>query len=104
VESREYAILGGVALLTVAIGVSTTTEPLGTFFVESTGVVTHFLFLGAGLVPPASSVQIAEVKIEVNYKMVLNVVATGLFLVLYWLHRSSGMEEGGHGGNVQSAS
>lgn len=34
-----------------------------------------------------------------NYEMVPNVFATGLFLVLYWLHRSSRMQEG-HGGNV----
>ena len=76
----------------------------GMIFVSAVivGVIVHFIFLGAGLIPPASSVQIAEVKIEMNYKMVLNVFATGLFLVLYWLHRSSGMEDG-HGGNVQPA-
>ena len=76
----------------------------GMIFVSAVvvGVIVHFIFLGAGLIPPASSVQIAEIKIEMNYKMVLNVFATGLFLGLYWLHRSSGMDEG-HGRNMQPA-
>lgn len=78
----------------------------GMIFVAAvlTGVVIHFVFLGAGLIPAPSSVQIAEVKIEMNYKMVLNVLATVFFLFLYWLHRSdSAMEAGGHGEHAQSA-
>ncbi|MDS0281356.1 permease [Haloarcula onubensis] len=62
-----------------------------------TGVLMHFVFLGAGLIPPAESVQIAEVGIELNYKLVLNVLATGLFAALYWLHRAepAGPDSGG---------
>jgi hypothetical protein len=69
-----------------------------------TGVVIHFLFLGAGVIPDPSGVQIAEVKIEMNYKMVLNVLATGFFLFLYWLHRSESVgDEGGHGEHAHTA-
>ena len=69
-----------------------------------TGVIIHFVFLGAGLIPPASSVQIAEVGIEMNYKLVLNVLATGLFITLYWLHRSATVgDEGGHEGQQAAA-
>ncbi|RBI59246.1 permease [halophilic archaeon] len=69
-----------------------------------TGFVVHFLFLGAGLVPPRSTAQIAEIKIEMNYKMVLNVLATAFFLFLYWLHRSEPTEgEGGHGEHAHPA-
>ncbi|WP_267643239.1 permease [Haloarchaeobius amylolyticus] len=69
-----------------------------------TGVVLHFIFLGAGLIPDPSSVQVAEVKIEMNYKLVLNVLATVFFLFLYWLHRSESVgDEQGHGEHAQSA-
>ena len=78
----------------------------GMIFVAAvlTGVVIHFLFLGAGLIPAPSSVQIAEVRIEMNYKMVLNVLATALFLSLYWLHRSEPADSGGgHGEHAGTA-
>ncbi|GAA0243061.1 permease [Halobacterium noricense] len=71
----------------------------GMIFVSAvlTGFVIHFIFLGAGVIPPASSVKIAEVKIEMNYKMVLNVLATVFFIFLYWLHRSESVgDESGH--------
>jgi hypothetical protein len=72
----------------------------GMIFVSAvlTGVVIHFLFLGTGLIPDPSSVQIAEVNVEMGYKLVLNVLATALFLLLYWLHRSESVgAEGGRG-------
>jgi uncharacterized membrane protein YraQ (UPF0718 family) len=78
----------------------------GMIFVSAvlTGFVVHFVFLGAGLVPPPSSVQIAEVEIEMNYKLVLNVLATLLFAFLYWLHRSEDVGEGGgHGDHAHAA-
>ena len=78
----------------------------GMIFVSAvvTGFVVHFLFLGAGLIPPASSVQIAEITIEMNYKMVLNVLATGFFLVLYWLHRQDSVgDSSGHEGHAHTA-
>ena len=68
-----------------------------------TGVTIHFLFLVAGLIPDPSSVQIAEVKIEMNYKMVLNVLATVFFLFLYWLHRSDSIGEEEHGEHAHAA-
>ncbi|MFB6171195.1 MAG: permease [Haloarculaceae archaeon] len=72
----------------------------GMIFVAAvvTGVLVHFLFLAAGAIPSPSGVHLAEVSIEANYKLVLNVVATGLFLVLYWLHRSdaAGEQQGDH--------
>ena len=68
------------------------------------GFVVHFLFLGLGLIPDPQSAQVAEVSIELDYKLVLDVLATGLFLVLYWLHRSEpGGEGGGHGGHAHVA-
>ncbi|WP_158059290.1 permease [Halorussus halophilus] len=78
----------------------------GMIFVAAvvTGVVIHFLFLSLGFIPKPSSVQIAEVKIEMNYKMVLNVLATAFFLFLYWLHRSESVEgDGEHGQHAHSA-
>ncbi|WP_313691836.1 permease [Halorarum halobium] len=68
-----------------------------------TGFVVHFVFLGAGVIPDPSSVRIAEVGIEMNYKLVLNVLATIFFLFLYWLHRTESVgDEGGHGEHVQT--
>ena len=52
------------------------------------GVAVHFVFTWAGLVPDPSSAEVAELAIELNYKLVLNVLATGLFALLYWLHRA----------------
>ncbi|ESP89820.1 permease [Candidatus Halobonum tyrrellensis] len=74
----------------------------GMIFVSAvvTGFIIHFVFLGLGFIPDPSSVTITEISIELNYKMVLNVLATGVFLFLYWLHRSGAAEgegEGGHG-------
>jgi uncharacterized membrane protein YraQ (UPF0718 family) len=80
---REYYGTTFAAILSLMIFVSAVV----------TGVIIHFIFLAAGVIPSPDSVQIAEVGIEMNYKMVLNVLATGLFLVLYWLHRESGMDE-----------
>ncbi|WP_122090910.1 permease [Halalkalicoccus subterraneus] len=69
-----------------------------------TGFVIHFIFLGAGVIPDPSSVRIAEVGIEMNYKLVLNVLATIFFLFLYWLHRSESVgEEGSHGEHTHTA-
>jgi hypothetical protein len=91
---REYYGTSFAAILSLMIFVSAVI----------TGVFVHFLFLGVGLIPPPSSVQIAEVKIEMNYKMVLNVLATGLFLFLYWLHRTDDVSEGGsHGEHAHGA-
>ncbi|MBX0298317.1 permease [Haloarcula nitratireducens] len=77
----------------------------GMIFVSAvlTGFVIHFLFLGAGLIPAPSSVKIAEVKIEMNYKMVLNVLATIFFLFLYWLHSSDSVGDEGHGEHAHAA-
>jgi uncharacterized membrane protein YraQ (UPF0718 family) len=70
----------------------------GMIFVAAvlTGVLMHVLFMGAGLIPDPSSVKIAEVEIEMNYKLVLNVLATALFLLLYWLHRTESVGESEH--------
>ncbi|MFC7139952.1 permease [Halosimplex aquaticum] len=78
----------------------------GMIFVSAvfTGVLMHFLFLSVGLIPAPSSVQIAEVSIEMNYKMVLNVLATVFFLFLYWLHRQDSVgETGKHSGHAHTA-
>lgn len=68
-----------------------------------TGFVIHFLFLAFGVIPDPESVQIAEVQIEMNYKLVLNVLATGFFLFLYWLHRTESAGEGGPGEHAHTA-
>ncbi|GAB3681588.1 permease [Salinarchaeum chitinilyticum] len=57
-----------------------------------TGFVIHFVFLAIGFVPDPSATEVAELSIELNYKLALNVLATALFGVLYWLHRSNSME------------
>jgi uncharacterized membrane protein YraQ (UPF0718 family) len=77
----------------------------GMIFVSAvvTGVVVHFLFLSAGVIPDPSTAEVAAVKIELNYKLVLNVLATGLFLALYWLHRSDPMEESGSEGGATAS-
>ena len=77
----------------------------GMIFVAAvvTGFVVHFVFLAAGVIPSPSSVQVAEVSIEMNYKLVLNVLATVLFAVLYWLHRTDSLDEGGHGERTHAA-
>ncbi|MFC6723024.1 permease [Halobium palmae] len=77
----------------------------GMIFVSAvlTGIVIHFIFLGVGLIPDPSSVQIAEVKIEMNYKMVLNVLATVFFLFLYWLHRSESVGDEDPGEHAHTA-
>ena len=89
---REYYGLRFAAILSGMIFVSAVV----------TGVFVHFLFLGAGLIPDPSSVQIAEIEIEMNYKMVLNVLATILFVALYWLHRSESVADDG-GGHAHAA-
>ncbi len=68
----------------------------GMIFVTAviTGVVIHFVFVGFGLVPPRSSATLAEVSIELDYKAVLNVLATVLFAGLYYLHRSEPASDG----------
>ena len=91
---REYYGTKFAALLSVMIFVSAVL----------TGFVIHFVFLGLGVIPDPSGVQIAEVKIEMNYKLILNVLATGFFLVLYWLHRTDSIRnEGGHEEHAHTA-
>ncbi|WP_247004613.1 permease [Halosolutus gelatinilyticus] len=76
----------------------------GMIFVSAVvvGVVVHFLFAGLGLVPPQSSATVADVSIEVDYKLVLNAIATVIFAALYWLHRSD-LAESGAGGQQAHA-
>lgn len=52
------------------------------------GVLTHLLFLSAGLIP-TEAIPIAESSIEMDYKAVLNILATIAFLILYLLHKES---------------
>ncbi|RRJ34033.1 permease [Halocatena pleomorpha] len=67
-----------------------------------TGVIIHFLFFGIGLIPPRSSAIITEMSIELDYKAVLNILATIVFGVLYYLHRTEPVMEG-HGKDVEPA-
>ncbi|GGL70261.1 permease [Halocalculus aciditolerans] len=63
-----------------------------------TGILMHVVFAAAGLIPPVSQVHVAEFSIELNYKAALNVFATALFLVLYYLHKTDASDDdGGHG-------
>jgi len=50
-----------------------------------TGVLIHFLFLGIGLIPAHSTATIIEQRIQFNYKAVLNIIFTAVFIILYWL-------------------
>lgn len=67
----------------------------GLMFVAAviSGILTHYIFAGIGLIPPTSSAVLAGNEIKLDYKAVMNVFFTLVFLVLYYLHRSStGME------------
>ncbi|WP_435120055.1 permease [Halolamina sp. C58] len=68
------------------------------------GFVIHFLFLGLGLIPSRASAQVAEVGIELNYKLVLNVLATVFFLFLYWLHQQEQVDGGQQHGGTEGVS
>ncbi len=70
----------------------------GLIFVAAvvTGVLMHFLFGGLGIIPPRSAAHVAQSSIELNYKAVLNVLATVLFLGLYWLRKTDRFDESGH--------
>jgi hypothetical protein len=61
------------------------------------GLAVYVVFAGFGLVLPRAGTQVAEVSIELDYKAVLNVLVTGLFLGLYYLHRESSMIQGSQG-------
>jgi len=77
----------------------------GTIFVAAvvTGVLMHVLFSGFGLVPSRAAAHVASLDVALDYKAVLNVLATVLFVALYWLHRSGRSETGsGHGGHEGS--
>ena len=64
-----------------------------------TGVLMQFLFGTLGLIPPRSAAHVATMSVQLDYKAVLNVAATLLFALLYWLHTTSRFEETtGHGG------
>ena len=77
----------------------------GMIFVAAvvTGLAVHAVFAGVGLIPPRAGTQVAETSIELDYKAVLNVFATLLFGVLYYLHRDSSMTEDSHGGAGSAA-
>lgn len=63
----------------------------GTIFVASiiAGILTHYIFAGAGLIPPTATAVLEGNQIQLDYKAVLNAMATVAFLILYYLHRSS---------------
>ncbi|SFK97886.1 hypothetical protein SAMN04487950_1711 [Halogranum rubrum] len=82
---REYYGTTFAALLSVMIFVASVVV----------GVAVHFLFYGLGLIPDPSTAQVAELQIEMNYKLVLNVLATAFFLVLFWLHRTESIGSAG---------
>ena len=67
------------------------------------GLAVYVVFAGLGLIPPHAGTQIAEIAIELDYKGVLNVLATGLFAFLYYLHRDSTMESETGGGQGSAA-
>lgn len=62
----------------------------GVIFVAAivSGILTHLIFMNVGLIP-TESIPIAEASIELDYKAVLNVLATIAFLGLYLLHKES---------------
>lgn len=69
----------------------------GIIFVAAiiSGILTHLIFMSVGLIP-TETVPIASASIELDYKAVLNVLATIAFIVLYILHRKSSNESSGH--------
>jgi uncharacterized membrane protein YraQ (UPF0718 family) len=77
----------------------------GMIFVAAvlSGLAVHAVFAGLGLIPSRAGTQIAEISIGLDYKAVLNVLATGLFAFLYYLHRDSSMESSTGGGQGSAA-
>ncbi|PSP71934.1 permease [Halobacteriales archaeon QS_3_64_16] len=77
----------------------------GIIFVAAviSGLVVYIVFASLDLIPPRAGTRIAEIAIELDYKAVLNVLATGLFVVLYYLHRDSSMDSGASGGQGSAA-
>jgi len=53
------------------------------------GIITHIIFISLGLIPDPSSISIATNKIELDYKAYLNIFFTGVFLLLFYLHKQS---------------
>jgi uncharacterized protein len=51
------------------------------------GLVTEYLFKGAGLVPAAHPAEIVQPSFQWNYTTYLNILFLGVFAVLVWLHR-----------------
>lgn len=60
----------------------------GVIFVSAvvTGIITHLIFSAIGLIPPTpTGGEISGLEIELDYKAVLNGLATILFVALWWL-------------------
>ena len=49
----------------------------GTFAAVLSGLSVYVVFAELGLIPPRAGTNIAEIAIELDYKAVLNVLATG---------------------------
>jgi len=67
------------------------------------GLVVYVVFASLNLIPPRAGTRIVEIAIELDYKAVLNMLATGLFAVLYYLHRDSAMDGSASGGQGSAA-
>ena len=78
-----------------------------TIFVAAvvTGVLMHAVFGLANLIPARSAAHVASISIQLDYKAVLNLLATGLFVLLWWLHSTTRFDEStGHGEHDHSHS
>jgi YHS domain-containing protein len=52
------------------------------------GLVTEYLFAGAGLVPVGRPAQVVQPSFQWNYTTYLNLVFLGVFAALFWLYRN----------------
>lgn len=57
-----------------------------------TGIVTHLIFAGIGLIPPQDSVILTTNQIKLDYKAFFNALFTLVFIGLYYLHRNQSHE------------
>jgi uncharacterized protein len=61
------------------------------------GLVTEYIFLGAGLIPTERPAEVAPASFQWNYTTILNIIFLAVFGALYWLSRNQSRFGGGQG-------
>jgi uncharacterized protein len=76
-----------------------TVRMLGVFWsvMSLTGLITEYLFKALGWVPGTRPAVVAGDTVRLNYTTILDVMAIGVFALLYWLYRRRDRFGGGAG-------